>query len=176
MKLLKKLTLKDLNNFKPGTLKAAVTDSEEAVFVGRILGSVRAQQVIPSPYGEAIKFKGTFQGYGVDGEEARSTVAYFPSPVDELLSNQIREIQGDKDRLETPVEIALDVFAVADKGETGYKYICKPLLETKVADPIAALLAQVKPLQLAAPVAEETPPVEAVAVEPTEKKASSGKK
>lgn len=154
MKVLTKITLKDLNNFKPGTLKAQVQASDAPVFVGRIVGSVRAQFVKASPYGEAIGFKGTFVGYGVDGEESRAVTCYLPSPVDQMLSDQINELQGEKDRLENPVDFALDVFATADKGETGYKYICKPLLETAVADPIANLLKTVAPLKLEAPKAE----------------------
>jgi len=185
MKTLKKLTLKDLNNFKKGVLKAKVEASDEPVFVGRILGSVRAQESVPSPYGEALKFKGTFVGYAADGEEARAVVCYLPSPVDEMLSQQINELQGDKPKLEAPVDFALDVFAVEDKGETGYKYVCKPLLETKVADPIAALLTSVPALKLAAPTAQAAigsdktdPPAEtAETAEPAaETPAKAGKK
>ncbi len=150
MKVLKKLTLKDLNNFKAGALKAQVATAESEVFVGRIVGSVRSQSVKPSPYGDALCFKGTFVGYSATGEEARAVVCYLPSPVDEMLSAQINELQGDKPQLEAPVDFALDVFATADKCEAGYKYICKPLLETKVADPIAVLLANVPKLAIAA--------------------------
>lgn len=140
MKVLKKLTLKDLNNFKKGTLAAKCEEVGGEVFVGRIVGSVRAQESVPSPYGEALKFKGTFVGYSQNGEEARSVVAYLPSPIDQMLSDQINELQGDSAKLENPVEFALDVYAVSDKCEAGYKYVCKPLLETKMADPVAAII------------------------------------
>ncbi|HKY45598.1 MAG TPA: hypothetical protein VJM50_21090 [Pyrinomonadaceae bacterium] len=160
MKVLNKITLKDLNNFKAGQLKAQCAEAEAPVLVGRIVGSVRSQSVKASPYGDALCFKGTFVGYGQDGEQSRATACYLPSPIDQMLSDQINELQGDKERLESPVDFALDVFAVPDKGETGYKYVCKPLIETAVADPIAALLGQIKPLSLAAPIAEvaETSP------------------
>jgi len=151
MKVLKKITLKDLNNFKTGALKAQVAASSEAVFVGRIVGSVRSQGVKASPYGEALCFKGTFVGYGQSGEQSRAVVCYLPSPVDQMLSDQINDLQGDKPQLESPVDFALDVFAVEDKCEAGYKYICRPLLETKVADPIANLLGAIPALSLPAP-------------------------
>jgi len=185
MKTLKKITLKDLNNFKKGALKALVAAASEPVFVGRIIGSVRAQESVPSPYGEALKFKGTFVAYGHDGEEARAVVAYLPSPVDEMLSQQINELQGGKPKLENPVDFALDVFAVEDSGETGYKYLCKPLLETKVADPLAAILGNVAPLKLSAPVAqaaigtdakEEAPATTEEAAPASETPAKAGKK
>lgn len=183
MKVLKKLTLKDLNNFKKGALKALVEASADPVFVGRILGSVRGQESVPSPYGDALKFKGTFVGYAVNGEEARAVVCYLPSPVDQMLSDQINEIQGDAARLESPIDFALDVFAVEDKGETGYKYVCKPLLETKQADPIAALVGQLPALNLAAPATPgigqdkpETPETPDAGTEEPAKGAKGGKK
>lgn len=183
MKVLKKLTLKDLNNFKAGALKAQVATAESEVFVGRIVGSVRSQSVKPSPYGDALCFKGTFVGYSAGGEEARAVVCYLPSPVDEMLSAQINDLQGDKPALEAPVDFALDVFAVADKCEAGYKYICKPLLETKVADPIAALLSGIPKLAIAAPAAPalghdtpETPETPETPATEAEKPAKGGKK
>lgn len=157
MKVLTKITLKDLNNFKPGALKAKCAESDSPVFVGRIVGSVRAQFVKASPYGEAIGFKGNFVGYGIDGEQSRAVVCYLPSPVDQMLSDQINDLQGAAERLENPVDFALDVFATADKGETGYKYICKPLLDTAVSDPIANLLKAIDPLKLEAPKADDKP-------------------
>lgn len=179
MKVLKKLTLKDLNNFKAGALKAQVAAAESEVFVGRIVGSVRSQSVKPSPYGDALCFKGTFVGYSANGEEARAVVCYLPSPVDEMLSQQINDLQGTEAQLSAPVDFALDVFATADKCEAGYKYICKPLLETKVADPIAALLANVPALAIAAPttpaIGHETPETPAETPETPTEAAPAGK-
>lgn len=180
MKVLKKLTLKDLNNFKAGALKAQVATAESEVFVGRIVGSVRSQSVKPSPYGDALCFKGTFVGYSATGEEARAVVCYLPSPVDEMLSQQINDLMGEKSALEAPVDFALDVFAVADKCEAGYKYICKPLLETKVADPIAALLSSIPTLGLAGPeskqIAIEMDKTPAIEVETPETPATEAEK
>jgi len=153
MIILKKMNIKDMNGFKAGVLKGLCAASPDPVFVARMLGSVRAQESVPTTYGVALKFKGTFVGNNAQGEECRSVVCYLPSPVDQMLSDQISEIQGDKASLPAPVEFALDVFAVEDKGETGYKFICKPLLETKLADPVAALSAALPALKLAAPAA-----------------------
>lgn len=183
MKVLKKITLKDLNNFKSGALKAQVAGSVESVFVGRIVGSVRSQNVKASPYGDALCFKGTFVGYGQNGEESRAVVCYLPSPVDQMLSDQINDLQGDKPQLEAPVDFALDVFAVEDKCEAGYKYICRPLLETKVADPIAALLGGIPALSLPAPATPaigqdkpETPEPDVIGTPDPTQAAKGGKK
>lgn len=158
MIILKKMNIKDMNGFKAGVLKAKCAESSEPVFVARMLGSVRAQESVPTTYGVAIKFKGTFVGNNAQGEECRSVVCYLPSPVDQMLSDQISELQGDKAQLSAPVEFALDVFAVEDKGETGYKFVCKPLLETKLADPVAALASGLPALKIAAPV-DATPAI-----------------
>ena len=148
--ILKKMSLAGLNNWKKGVLKAQVEASDKPVFVGRILGIVRSQESVPTPFGAALKFKGEFRGYGQDGAESMAVVCYLPSPFDEMLSNQINEIQGSDTTLKAAVEFGLDVFAVADKGETGYKFICQPLKEAAPSDPLKALVSSFEPLKLEA--------------------------
>lgn len=160
--ILKKMSLTGLNNWKKGVLKAQCEENDKPVFVGRIIGVVRSQESVPTPFGVALKFKGEFRGYAQDGAESMAVVCYLPSPFDEMLSNQINEIQGDEATLKAAVEFGIDVFAVADKGETGYKFICQPLKEAAPSDPVAALLKSFAPLQIqakadAAPALEHKP-------------------
>lgn len=176
MKILKKITLKDLNNLKAGVLKAAVAGNAEPIFVARIIGLVRGLESVPTAYGAALKFKGEFQAFGMDGEEARGVVAYVPSPFDEMLAAQVREIQGEDGNAKVAVEFGLDVFAVEDKGETGYKYVVKPLKEAAPSDPLKALTASFAPLALAAPKAEAAPALEHQVEEPAETPKAGAKK
>lgn len=177
MKLLKKMSHAGLNNTTPAQVKALVDASESAVFIARIIGLVRGQEVISTPHGSSLKFKGEFRGWGIDGEEAMSPVAYLPSPFDELLSNQINDIQGEDGQAKVSVEFGLDVFAVKDKGTVGYKFVVKPLAEAAPSDPLATLQKSFAPLHLpnkeavkalSAPAAEESPTDEAE-VKPTPK-------
>lgn len=166
--MLTKMSLATLNpSFKKGHLKALVEASSEPVFTGRLIGSVRAKDVVKTTFGDSIKFIGTFQGYGADGGVSVAPVCYLPAPVDQLLADQINVHTDDKGKLKGNVDFAFDVYAVVDKGESGYKYVVKNLVETKVAEPLAALVGSLgalpKPFALpapdAAPVLEHQPEV-----------------
>jgi len=148
--ILKKMSLAGLNNWKKGVLKAQVEASDAPIFVGRILGIVRGQESVPTPFGAALKFKGEFRGYGQDGNESMAVVCYLPSPFDQMLSDQVNEIQGSDATLKSAVEFGLDVFAVVDKGETGYKFMCQPLKEAAPSDPLKALVSSFEPLKIGA--------------------------
>jgi len=151
MKLLKKMSHKELNNTKPAEVRALVDDSKEPVFICRVIGLVRGQETVDTPHGVSIKFKGDFKGWGRDKEVALAPVAYFPAPFDALLSQQINDLKGDDGSKNVTVEFGLDLFAVADSGAVGYKFIVKPLIEVVASDPMKALEASFAPLQLDAP-------------------------
>lgn len=154
MKIAKKLTVKEFGNLNVARLLAHTLESDKTgavFFVGRIYGSVRAQEVVDTPHGTAIKFKGEFRGVGFDGEEVFSAVCYLPDPADQLLSGILSEVQGGDAAIKQNVEFAFDFFTAPDKGATGYKYVCKPLLDAAPSDPVAKLAAGLPPLQLARP-------------------------
>lgn len=151
MKMLKKITIADLNNLKPAQIKELVESAGGEVFIGRFIGIVRTSEPVNSPHGISHKFKGEFRAWDINGEEAVSPVAYLPSPFDELLLSQIEEIQGEDKAKKVNVEFGLDVFAVPHGGATGYKFICRPLLEAAPSDPLAALAKSFQPLSLSAP-------------------------
>lgn len=186
MKLLKKMSHSSLNSSTPAAVKALVDASAAPIFICRIIGLCRGQEVIKTTFGDSLKFKGEFRGWGADGEESMAPVAYLPSPFDELLSQQINDLQGDDGKKAVTVEFGLDVFAIADKGTVGYKFIVKPLIEAAASDPLAALTKSFAPMALpnpeaakvlAAPaeeVSDETPD-EVEEVAETKVKAKAGK-
>jgi len=149
MKIAKKLTVKEFGNLSVDTLRAkTVAAGAELFFVGRIYGSTRAQEVVETPHGVAIKFKGEFRGVGFDGEEVFSSVCYLPAPADDLLSGALNSAQGEGKAGSVNIEFGFDFYTAQDKGITGYKYVCKPLVETAASDPVARLAASFAPVPL----------------------------
>jgi len=183
MKIAKKLTVKEFGNLTVDALrKKTEAAGDELFFVGRIYGAVRAQEVVETPHGVAIKFKGEFRGVGFDGEEVFSSVVYLPAPSDELLSGALNTAQGDKAAGSVTVEFGFDFYTAKDKGITGYKYVCKPLVETAASDPVARLAASFAPppLKLAGDaqlaLGTDTPADEAPAGDTEGKGGKAGKK
>lgn len=149
MKILKKMSVSALNNFKKGEMKSMVEGASGPVFVARILGSARKFEVGTTQFGDYIAFSGEFRGWDISGEEAMGVKAFLPSPLDEMLAGQIATTQAEEGNAQKSVEFGADLFIVEDDTEVGYKYLVKPLLETKASDPVAALAAGVAPLQIA---------------------------
>lgn len=185
MKLLKKLSVSSLNNFSKGALKELIKGATAPVFVARILGSVRKVEVGTTQFGEFIAFSGEFRGWDIEGEEAMGVKAFLPSPLDEMLAAQVRDVQSTEGNSNKSVEFGADLFVVPDDTEVGYKYVIKPLLEAKASDPVAALAATVQPLQiaktealpaLAAPSEEEQDDLSEAEKVPEGKPASKAKK
>lgn len=149
MKIAKKLTVKEFGNLTVDALrKLTEAAGDELFFVGRIYGSTRAQEVVETPHGVAIKFKGEFRGVGYDGEEVFSSVCYLPAPADDLLSGALNGAQGEGKTGSVNIEFGFDFYTAKDKGITGYKYVCKPLVETAASDPVARLAASFAPVPL----------------------------
>lgn len=139
LSILKKITMASVNTLSKGGFKG-ITD---VVFGMRILGQARAFEVVQTPYGDALKFKGEFRAWGQEGNECVSSVAYLPSPVDEMLKTALENGEGK------PVEFAFDVEVVPDESSTvGYVYRVKTLTEAAPSDPVARLASNLPPLQL----------------------------
>lgn len=137
MKLLKKISISTVNALPKGGFKGI----EEKVFAMRVLGQVRASEVINTPYGESIKFKGEFRAWGQDGVECVSAVAYLPSPLDAMLEQALTTSEGRQ------VEFAVDVFVRPDEGSSvGYVYEVVTLTEAAPSDPVARLASSVPTL------------------------------
>lgn len=179
MKLLKKISVKELNNSTKEKTRATVdAGGGEPVFLGRFIGICRDVGTKETDYGDSLKFIGEFRAIGIDGEEAFAPVAYLPDPFDKLLADQIAEIKKTEGA-KVAVEFGVDVFGVPDKGAVGYKFLCKPLTEAQPSNPLAALMASFKPLGVSGPAATpalEHSPEPAAEGDDTAKAAKAGKK
>lgn len=162
-KILRKIAIATLNSSAfMKSLKDATKNGD--VFVGRIMGSVRGYDVVPSPFGDAIAFKGSIAGFGSDGEESRSSKCFLPEPASTLLAEALDGREDDK----ASIEFGFDFSVTHDdkEGSKGYQYRTANLIEPKDADPLAALVSSAQPLRLDAPKAEavvEEAPAEAQA-------------
>lgn len=166
--ILKKISMSTVNTLSKGGFKGITAQ----VFGMRILGMARGFEVVQTPYGDSLKFKGEFRAFGQEGNECASSVAYLPSPVDEMLKSAIENGDGK------PVEFAFDVNVVPDESSSvGYVYRVETLTEAAPSDPVARLVNSLptlpKPAQEALPLegAEQQPKAEAA----PEAKADAGK-
>lgn len=155
MKVLKKMSVRDLNGFKNGDLKKMAAGAPGEVYVCRIYGSARAVKTGTSTYGEFLEFTGSFQAVDVKGVECVSAKCFLPSPADDMLAGALAG-EGVN-----AVDFAYDLFVVEDeKTEVGFQYRVHSLLEHKPSEPLKALAASLPPLRVAttpALTAPETP-------------------
>lgn len=143
LNILKKISVATLSGLSPKQLAALVPTPESApAFVGRIAGSVRKFEVGQSTYGDFLKFSGEFRGWNMAGEMSASTVAFLPSPVDEMLKNAVEDARGEDGTGKASIDFAFDIVVVHDpkEGSKGYQYRVQTLTEAKVSDPVAALI------------------------------------
>lgn len=156
MKLLKKISIRDLNGFKTGDVKALVKDSREEIFVARIIGSARKVTIGTSTFGEYYEFAGDFRGYNIAGVEHAGGKCYLPEPVDALLAGALAGESA------IAVDFAYDIFVVEDtKTEVGFQYRVQQLTEAAPSEPLLALTSRLPTLALAAPKADPVPETEA---------------
>lgn len=165
MKLLKKISIRDLNGFKTGDVKKLVKDAAGEVFVARIIGSARKVIIGTSTFGDYYEFSGDFRGFNIAGVEHAGGKCYLPEPVDALLAGALAG-EGN-----VAVDFAYDIFVVEDtKTEVGFQYRVQQLTEAAPSEPLLALTSKLAPLALAAPKAEEpTPEPEATETAPAGK-------
>lgn len=177
MKILKKLSVATAT----ASGKAFLNSVTEETPVLRVVGIARGVEDVPTQFGVARKFKGEFRGTDLQtGELSLSAALYLPSPIDDLLAQQIAQLATDQKNVS--VEFAFDIHVIRspkadDPNHVGakYEYRVKTLTEAKASDPLAALLNAVNsaaPVALAAPKAEPDP---APATEPEAAPAKKGK-
>lgn len=124
------------------SIKTAVADSNfkkltEVTPVLRIVGLGRNFSVGEHPqYGPFYKFMGEFVATDLrTGEVGVASVAYLPSPVDEMLKTAIEAGEGKS------VEFAFDISVKPREDlAIGYEYLVATLIESKPTNPLAALL------------------------------------
>lgn len=139
IKIARKITIADVVG------RAAVKNFPNIVketSIVRFMGIARKYTVKTTTYGESLCFVGDFHGVNLaTGEVVRSTTIYLPSPVDEMLANEIEAIQDGE---QTSVEFAFEVTVTADERSTvGYVYGVKNLLEVQESNPMQNLLDRV---------------------------------
>ncbi|WWT37792.1 ssDNA binding protein [Enterobacteria phage PRDasparagus] len=142
MEIVSKLTLKTIGaQPKPHSIK-------ENTALASIYGRVRGKKVGQSTFGDFIKFEGEFEGVNIaTGEVFRSGALILPKVLESLLAGAV---DG-----ENTVDFAVEVWAKpSEKGNTGYEYGIKPLIEPAASDELAQLRQTVKAAALPAPAKE----------------------
>lgn len=139
--ILKKLAVSKLF-VRPSQLVSA--ENPGPVFLYRILGQARKSTVGKSNFGDYFEFHGEFRATDAEGMNYAAPKAFLQSPVDEMLATELAAANGQ------PVEFGFDVFVTFDpkEGSRGYIYSVQTLKEVAPSDPLAALAASVKPLEL----------------------------
>lgn len=134
LKLLKKVAVSTVCAL-PKTFFKEVTKETPIM---RVAGIVRGHELVPTPYGEAVKFKGEFRAIDLTRdapENCAGAACYLPAPVDQMLLSALIENPG------AALEFAYDIAVVPDeKSNVGYQYRVRTLTESKPSDPMAALL------------------------------------
>ncbi len=144
------------NILKKISTKTAVTTHDFKIItkqtpVLRIFGILRNIEVGEhAQYGRFLKFKGDFQATDLrTGDISVSSVAFLPSPVDEMLEEAFKGGDG------ASVEFGFDI-SVNPRPDTaiGYEFVVSSVLESRVSDPMQALLEKASKKALPRPGAE----------------------
>jgi hypothetical protein len=105
----------------------------------RLIGLVqKAELNTKSQYGDSFKFKGTFKAVRLhDGVEFTSGSLYLPHALEDIVASQIQSAQSEGDE---DVQFVVDIGRKpSKKGQTGYEYTFKPVLQVVQYDPLQAL-------------------------------------
>ncbi len=140
MEIVSKLTLKTIGaQPKPHSI-------EVNTMLCSIYGRIRGKKVGQSTFGDFINFDGEFEGVNAaTGEVFRSGKMILPRVLESLLAGAV---DG-----ENTVDFAVEIWAKpSEKGNTGYEYGVKPLVEPAASDELDKLRALVQQ-QLPAPAA-----------------------
>lgn len=129
MELLAKITVKTVGaQPKPKSVSAYID-------LCAIYGILRKYTIGQSAYGEFIKFNGDIEAKNLDtGEVFKSGSLILPGIIAGVLQGAV---DGNPD---SDVEFGVIVgVKPSEKGNTGYEYTIKPLMEVKEADALIAL-------------------------------------
>lgn len=129
MELLAKITVKTVGAQPKPKSVTAQTD------LCAIYGILRKYSIGQSAYGEFIKFTGDIEARNTDtGEVFKSGNLILPGIIAGVLQGAV---DGNP---ESDVEFGIIVgVKPSEKGNTGYEYTIKPLMEVKEADALIAL-------------------------------------
>lgn len=158
--LLRKLTVKDIMGVKVAAIPAVrdmiVAGGEKKnpkpVPLCQIIGRTDKAKPGVTDKGEYVRFVGEFVGINLQtGERFSAGAVILPGAAESSIYGAIGPL-NDKGHAENTVEFAVEIGARYDEtAATQYVYTCTPLVESKVSDPMNALLAAAGVKALAAP-------------------------
>lgn len=128
MQLVSKLTLSKIG------AQPKVNSISQKTDLATLYGRVKGKKIEQGIYGDFVRFNGEFEGVNLQtGEVYRSAHLLVPKILESLLSEALN--QND-----AVIDFAIEIGAVpSDKGNTGYEYTVKPLIEPAASDELAAL-------------------------------------
>jgi hypothetical protein len=129
--LLTKLSLKSM-----GATPAKHSLKEgETIVIAHIWGIASKHENVETNFGDSTRFVGQFAGLNMKGERFRSSKAFLPPVVEQMLADAIDAVPDS-----AAVEFAFEVGATySEKGNTGYQYTVKPLTKLAENDALSAL-------------------------------------
>lgn len=147
LSIIKKITIASVNSLGVGGFKkkflselpgATFNDEKELTgfptFLGmRVVGIAKSMRTGTGTYGDWVAFIGEFMAYDREGDEYRAPQLILPEPANSMLADAMTS------NPDTPIEVGFDIMVKFDKGERGYQYQCRPLMEVQQSDPLLAL-------------------------------------
>lgn len=131
MNLVKKITLKDIRvteNLKD-RLKA-----DKQIILATFAGVARDVKTGVGTYGQWYKLIGEFYAFVPGtGEEYQSAQCILPDVANNIV------VSGLADSDNRGVDFAFEILAQEDTSQIGYKFLARPLMETKVSNNLAHL-------------------------------------
>lgn len=108
---------------------------EEDALIATLYGRCTEKKVGTSDYGDFIRFKGEFEAVNAEsGETFRAGNMIVPGVLEGLLDSAITADENNA------VDFAVEVWVEpSDRGNTGYTYSIKPLIQPEESDALAQL-------------------------------------
>lgn len=137
----------------------------------RLVGLVSRVRTVESSYGESFGLRGEFQATRTsDGAKFASMEVFLPDFATQLVLGAFNAAKIAAGKDDVTVQISLDIgLKRRDDIAIGYEYTAEPVVPLVTSSPLQMLLDQTeaaKPLALAAPALDTTPPAPIPAPQP----------
>jgi len=123
-------------------------DGSDKILAFRIVGFLSDVRTGESNFGSYLEFRGEFLAIDPNGNEHKSTKAFLPTPVDQMLCDAHEaafDAAEDNDINAGKIQFAFDVYLApneSEKGGTPYQYVTSPLIPSEKSDPCEQLMKQ----------------------------------